>query len=177
MAQKYTSKNTSVNSTKLPKLHSMILTEKFGELDDFELTIFDYGCGKYTDHIKKAYAEKGISYIGMDKYNQSFDHNENAMMKCQAVKQKNLPLVCTCSNVFNVIDDDEEIRKCIRIMLSFADFALITVYEGDKSGIGKATKEDCYQRNAKLKDYEAIVKSAGCYNVSFEKGVMLVSRF
>ena len=30
---------------------------------------------------------------------------------------------------------------------------LITVYEGNKSGIGKASKKDCWQENRVTKDY------------------------
>ena len=40
MKQKFTSANTSINTTKLPAIYNMLPLEKLRGL-----TIFDYGCG------------------------------------------------------------------------------------------------------------------------------------
>ena len=45
MAQTYTSKATSINRSKLPAVYNKaIFSAPF---------VFDYGCGKYTDHIRQ----------------------------------------------------------------------------------------------------------------------------
>lgn len=176
MAQKYTSKNTSINSKKLPRLHRMILDGQFGDIDIF-LTVFDYGCGKFTDHIKNAYSDASVRYLGYDKFNKSEKENNDAIDWARLIGISGNSIICTCSNVLNVIDDDETIVNIIEDMLSISPCALITVYEGDKSGIGKETAKDCYQRNLKLKEYEQFAKRANA-KVFFEKGgVMVVSRF
>jgi hypothetical protein len=56
-----------------------------------------------------------------------------------------------CSNVLNVINDDETIRT-IAHQLESSQKALVTVYEGNKSGQGKATTKG-FQRNLKTKEY------------------------
>ena len=56
------------------------------------------------------------------------------------------------SNVLNVIDDDDMIRDICSKAARHKHF-FITVYEGDKSGAGRRSKEDCYQRNEKIKSY------------------------
>ena len=49
----------------------------------------------------------------------------------------------------------------------------VTVYEGNKSGIGKITKEDCYQRNEPLSDYLKYFNAVFCTNdFVIKKGVI-----
>ena len=64
------------------------------------------------------------------------------------------------SNVFNVIAEDEiilQILKTCKELLESDGRVLITVYEGDKSGKGKSSKKDCYQRNARTAAYTWLV--------------------
>ena len=64
------------------------------------------------------------------------------------------------SNVLNVIEEDEiilQIIKTCKELLESDGRVLITVYEGDKSGKGKQSKEDCYQRNARTAEYIGLV--------------------
>ena len=61
-----------------------------------------------------------------------------------------------CTNVLNVIYDAYnilEIIENIAKLLKIDGIAIFTMYEGDKSGIGKETKPDCWQRNSKTKAY------------------------
>ena len=58
-----------------------------------------------------------------------------------------------CSNVLNVIDNEEEIARISRIIRDLSLCYFVTVYEGDKSGKGRVTKYDCYQRNECVKEY------------------------
>ena len=44
MRQTFTSATTSINSTKLPAV--------YGKLPFKPVALLDYGCGKYTDHIR-----------------------------------------------------------------------------------------------------------------------------
>ena len=69
----------------------------------------------------------------------------------------NIPVDVVCSNVLNVIDSEYEIetiaQNIMNIVTATNGFGFITVYEGDKSGIGKQTGKDQYQRNEPLKNY------------------------
>ena len=61
-----------------------------------------------------------------------------------------------CSNVLNVVDSDEVVAGIAGFLTACAisgAAVFITVYEGDKSGVGRPTKADCYQRNEKIADY------------------------
>lgn len=140
--QNYTSKNTSINSTKLPALFNKLNYEYL--VNNKTFCIDDYGCGKYWKNIETHVNNQGILYLGYDPYWRS---DTKDLMDTTAPH-----LVFTCSNVLNVIDDDDVVRDICRIAAKHHHFA-ITVYEGDKSGVGKVSKTDCYQRNAKLNDY------------------------
>lgn len=66
-------------------------------------------------------------------------------MECQIV----------CSNVLNVILEDEVIFEILDNIYEIANkntIILISIYEGDKSSIGKETTKG-YQKNMKLKEY------------------------
>ena len=58
-----------------------------------------------------------------------------------------------CSNVFNVIKEKEVIYDLYKMIRSFEVPYFITVYEGDKSWVGRETKKDCYQRNETIDAY------------------------
>ena len=134
MEQKYTSANTSINSTKLPKIYGLVK-----ELQDESVTAIDYGCGKFFD---KYVDQVKCKISGYDKYNRP-DKN--------VLKRKFD--VAICSNVLNVIAESEVRNDVARQLKDLADVTYITVYEGNGSGIGKESKEDCYQLNRKVKDY------------------------
>ena len=110
MSQKYTSAATSINSAKLPAV--------FKKLPEKPVALLDYGCGKYTDHIR------AVDVV--------------------------------CSNVLNVIAEDsviESIAADIRRIIVGGGTAYITVYEGNRSGAGRQTGPDQWQRNEKLSAY------------------------
>lgn len=143
--QSYTSANTSINKNKLPKL--------FGKLmfwpDQVNL---DYGGGKYDNVTEWMWTFFHASNLVYDPFNRSKEHNK---MVEDYVIANHVDSV-TMSNVLNVIDSQE---ARIAALLA-AKEALkperplyITVYEGDRSGIGKTTKDDCYQQNKPLRWY------------------------
>ena len=140
MKTKYTSKNTSVNSKRVPK--GLSLLYPYGN-------VLDYGCGKYWKINKKYVEERGAAYTGYDKYNIKDNIN------LDEYKGKFDTIYCT--NVLNVIYDAYEIVEIIENiadLLAVNGIAIITVYEGDRSGKGKETKPDCWQRNTKLTEYK-----------------------
>lgn len=166
--QTVTSANTSINVSKLPAIYGKLDKLPAAELSAYD-SILDYGCGRYTRHIMQHVVRRGRWYLGMDKYNQT--DRVNAASRRFAAR---LHPVAVCSNVLNVIDSDDTIRDVIRDIMHLSDRCYITVYEGDKTGRGRYTTPDCYQRNARLRDYAALVPA--CYNVRFVRGMMEVTR-
>ena len=142
--QIHTSKNTSVNSCRLPAVYNKVdwdrLKQAYPLSTDCPL-VYDYGCGKYTEHIKEFLEGKGFSYVGYDKY-----WNPDA-------KLSYFPNVVICSNVLNVINDAIVINEVQIIIRMYHVPFCITVWESDKSGIGKQSKRDCWQANKSLEDY------------------------
>jgi len=141
--QTYSSAATSINSTKLPAVYSRVLPIAKGK------TIIDYGCGRYPDIIRQAAQDVGASWYGYDRYNYQGD---------------TLPAsadIVVCANVLNVIDSDAAVMDVLQAIAGYMrgnSVAYIAIYEGDKSGIGKPTKADCYQRNARAKAYVDMCK-------------------
>lgn len=159
-----TSKNTSVNSKKLPAIYNRLdwdaLREHWAKLTKFNRTpvVLDFGCGRYTDHIEHFLATKGFIYKGYDPFWKSKKENYDAL--------SSEAYIVICSNVLNVILDEETVNNIQRYIRDFnflaplgktlvkePSFYYITVYEGDKSGIGYITKSDCFQRNETLDNY------------------------
>ena len=145
--QQFTSSATSINSSKLPAVY-----RKAELRHDY---VLDYGCGKYTDHIRTALT--GKVYLPYDPYNQPDDVNCHSMMTVSTVTALDEPVDVICSNVLNVIDDDDTVRsiadQIIRIVERSGGTGYVTVYEGDRSGTGRQTGTDQYQRNEPLRSY------------------------
>lgn len=139
--QKYTSANTSLNQ--IPKTGKLL--EKMN-LEGY--TILDYGCGKY-DTFKMFCESLGMEYYGYDKFNRSMEENTIAM--------NIIPNIVTCNNVLNVIEELPIIEQIVKELSVFNCQVIIKVYEGNKSGIGKNSKNDCFQRNMRGKDYLPII--------------------
>lgn len=130
------SKNTSVNATVLPSVYSLIDWKKLkAHISAKPPVVLDYGCGRHTEHIEQFLNAQGFSYYGYDPY---WLPNKSLPAKCDVV---------ICSNVLNVIDSylvQSQIQQKIR---SYQVPFFIKVYEGDRSTIGRKTKDDCYQCN------------------------------
>ena len=133
--QKYTSANTSINKDKLPAIYGKLA--KMGIILDNAL---DYGCGKYFDNYALGDGVKGYDCFNYDK-------PENLTRIYDVV---------ISSNVLNVIAE-KEVRE--EVLWQMAQQCLdgatvyITVYDGDKSGVGRPTSEDSWQENRKIKTY------------------------
>lgn len=145
-----TSANTSINSAKLPATFSKIHFEP-------HTTNLDYGGGKF-DNASEFLHNQGISNLVYDPYNRTQAHNEAVVARLREIGGADS---VTCNNVLNVIQDDNDmrtaIRNCARWMKGAAP-AYFKIYEGDKSGHGRITKPDCYQRNWPAAMYEPYLK-------------------
>lgn len=146
MGQNFTSAATSINVNKLPSLYNKVDLPK-GK------TIIDYGCGKYTEHIKEKMKENEIEWYGYDPYNQPKEINEETL--------KHRADVVVCCNVLNVIDDDETVINIVHRLFNLGKEVIVQIYEGDKSGIGRQTGKDTYQRNENTEMYRNLIESLG----------------
>lgn len=147
--QTYTSSATSINKAKLPAVYNKATFDA--------PFVLDYGCGKYTDHIRAFLNKQGRELFPFDPYNQpEYVNNETTSRMCISFSHR-IPLDVVCSNVLNVIDDVDTIRAIANQLQTIVErtggTAYITVYEGDRSCIGRATGIDQYQRNEPLRNY------------------------
>ena len=170
--QTFTSASTSINKYKLP---AVFRKARFNHGD----TVLDYGCGKYTDHVRRFLAENSdgsINYCPWDMYNQPDAVNCASLLEVAANGGAN---VIICSNVLNVIDSDavvSNIAESMKGLLGTLDGTIcVTVYEGDKTGVGRQTGPDQYQRNEKLKNYIKYFKSSG-WTCSIRNNVLYVRK-
>lgn len=149
MAQTYTSARTSMNAHKLPKVYSSIPAPARHSL------LFDYGSGKFTDHIRDAFP--GVVYLPYDPYNQPDDVNATSLTYLANAMHTRFPVTVVCSNVLNVIDDDAEVAaiaaRIVVAVVRTGGTGYVTVYAGDRSGKGRQTGPDQYQRNEPLEAY------------------------
>lgn len=156
MAQTFSSSATSINAGKLPAVYR--------KANLSAPLVMDYGCGKYTEHIRNHVFSLHHAYLPYDPYNQPDEVNAStATIVCNAMVRK-LPVDVICSNVLNVIDDDATVAKVARhieeITTMSGGTGYVTVYEGNRSGTGRQTGPDQYQRNAPLRDYLRFFRSA-----------------
>lgn len=143
--QKYSSAGTSISTiNKIYKLLPQLGYKK-------ETIILDYGCGRF-DNNKEEAEKHGYRWFGYDPYNRSEMDNELTLKLMKLVK----PHVIVCSNVCNVIAEDSALMNVLNQIHNYAcedTDVYITIYEGDKSGVGKVTTKG-YQRNQKVNQYK-----------------------
>lgn len=147
MKQMFSSAATSINATRLPAVFKKLP-------EPAPRVLLDYGCGRYTDHIRAALPE--TVYLPYDVYNQPQPVNYATVRTVDTLRAEGVPVDVTCSNVLNVIAEDaviEEIARNIRSVIRGGGTAYITIYEGDRSGSGRQTGPDQWQRNEPLRAY------------------------
>lgn len=143
MNQKYSSADTSL------AVVNKVYTQRVYEPGS---RVLDYGGGRYdlnTEYMR----DRGVEVAVYDKFNRSPEHNARVLRRAREVA----PDYVVCSNVLNVIAEDEVIDGILDDMASFGARVLIAVYEGSRSGIGAETTKG-YQRNAKLSAYIPMVE-------------------
>lgn len=163
--QTFTSSATSINRSKLPAV--------YGKADLSAQIVFDYGCGKYTDHIERYVKSFHKTYLPYDPYNQPADENKFSVTMVMYAMHTRFPVDVICSNVLNVIDSEAEISRICHhleeIATTTGGTAFVTVYEGDRSCVGRQTGKDSYQRNAPLRDYMRFF-----HNATIKNGMIIV---
>ena len=181
--QKHSSKNTSINSTRLPAVYNKVNWNHYAHFAD-NYGVVDYGCGRIeTQKLirNKLKHHKIKNFYPYDPYHECIVSHQAVRHYLTDSKSNK---VIVCSNVLNVIDDDKALNSVIKnlcdmIVINLPDGTYrmnpcyITVYEGNKSGTGKETKKDCWQRNERLSVYlekfNDYIKKKYNHNASFFK--------
>ena len=160
--QKYTSQNTSINT--ISKIYKNAPFQMHS-------TILDYGCGKY-ETAKTYMEEQGHTVYLYDKYNRTTEENEKNLQNC---KQQKLNYI-VCSNVLNVIMEDDILCEILEDLTTYMDnetILYLSVYEGDKTGIGKPTSKG-YQRNQPYKSYLPLLSNY--FDISVKKQIFVCTK-
>jgi hypothetical protein len=144
MTQEFSSAMTSINSKKLPAVYHKINWERLHK-DHNIIRVLDFGSGRYINHIKQFVNQNWGIYYPYDSYWMSELQNE-VSLNCH-------PDIIICSNLLNVIKEEEIINEIIQTLLNYNCPVVFSIYEGDKSGIGRETKKGCWQRNEVIKPY------------------------
>lgn len=176
MKQKYTSKRTSVNVTRVPVLFNKVDWNAHACRRNDWIN-FDYGCGKSFGIVNTFLKRKGIKNISYDPYNLSHETNIHAL---RAVDGLHGVDSVTCSNVLNVVMEDSirtEIIGHIKSLLVDYGVAYFTVYEGNKTGVIKIdVKRDSVQLNRKAKTYVQEIRNVfGIDNVYISKNGLITA--
>ena len=143
--QEFTSKDTSINSGKLPAIYKLVNFPK-GSL------VIDYGGGKFDNGIEYLNSI-GVTGLVYDPYNRTAQYNKETIKK---IRENGGADIALCSNVLNVIKEEEarlNVLKNIRKLLKSSGTAYITVYEGKGTGEAKQSQDDAYQLHRKTADY------------------------
>lgn len=150
--QKYSSKMTSVNTSKAPVVWKKLNLTLFKD----HVNVVDYGAGRKATSEKvylllatlfEAQGTK-LNYFPYDPYWQEEGVNRNAI---SCLTYHGTCDLCVCANVLNVVDYDT-IVSIIKEVTKAKNW-IFQIYEGDRTGEGKETKFDCFQQNKLTKDY------------------------
>ena len=158
MPQEFTSKDTSINSARLPALFKKIRWE-MGTCNA------DIGGGKYDNATTWLKFNHNVMNIVYDPYNRNQKHNNWAL----TMIKDGLCDTATVANVLNVIKEPEARHQVILRAHEASredGEAYFQIYEGDKSGIPKATCKG-WQENRKAKTYREevawVFRTAECH--------------
>lgn len=111
----------------------------------------DVGGGKYNlavEYLK----ENGVEGHVYDPYNRPDEHNKQVLAMAPFDS-------ATCFNVLNVIPEEENQLKTLNLLKNLVKTGgniYISVYEGDKSGVGKPSVKG-FQQNKKMTDYLPLI--------------------
>lgn len=148
-AQKYTSASTSINKNLTPKVYTLV-SNKFGwQKGSVNL---DLGGGRFDTLTQALQSNHGVTNLILDPYNRTVEHNKAVR---QALAKKRADTI-TISNVLNVVKElgnRQYLLSYAKKNLAKGGKVFITVHEGDKSSIGRATGNDQYQLNRPIDGY------------------------
>ena len=129
----------------------------------------DIGGGRF-DKATNYLEEKGVENLVFDPFNRNSEHNKAV---AERVRDEKVDTV-TCNNVLNVIDSEQSRANVIlqaAKALRKGGTAYFSVYEGDKSGVGRQTKSDSWQNNRPTRDYVPEIEQY-FEDVSLKNGVI-----
>lgn len=149
--QEFNSSDTSINSGKLPTVYNKL---------EFinGCTVLNYGGGKFDNTIKFG-LENGFTDLIFDPFNRTPQWNSEIV---KTVNKTGVDLAIL-SNVLNVIKESSVRGFVLEVLANTLDKnkpLFITVYEGNRTGIGKQTSKSAWQENRKLKEY---MREIGCH--------------
>lgn len=179
MEQEFTSKQTASGNGSFNKGQGRV-PALFKKISWSPNTVnFDYGCGyKSTqERIAEFLADKGVEYIGFDKFNQTPAEQEEAWAAIESVGGAD---TATCANVLNVVKERDvrvnEIIANVYDVLKSGGTAYFDVYEGDRSSAGGQTGKDNYQLKRPVDGYvEEVAEIFGDNNVKL-KGKLIIAK-
>ena len=143
--QEFSSKDTSINSSKLPAIYKLVNFPKGS-------VVLDFGGGRYDNGVEYLNSIGCEGYV-YDPYNRTSEHNSEVV---KAIRANGGADIVLNSNVLNVIKEAAARRtvlKNIKKLVKPSGKVYITVYEGNGSGQGKQSKADSFQLNRKTADY------------------------
>jgi len=141
--QKYDSRKTSINKTKIPVIFKKIIWES-------NTINADLGGGRY-DNASEYLLERGVTNYIYDPFNRTPQHNEFVLNKIKGGQCDTV----TLSNVLCVI---KELENRYQLLANAIDClkpvgtAYITIYAGNGTGVGRPTTGG-YQLNKKIKEF------------------------
>lgn len=111
---------------------------------DFNL---DIGGGKYDTASRWLQEQHGVCSWVYDPYNRDHDHNQQALVNASKVCDR-----VTLANVLNVIPDAGSRLNVLQLASSYGCPVYISVYEGDRTRVGRETSKG-WQENRPIADY------------------------
>ena len=167
--QVLTSADTSINLKKLPAAFTKLIKE-----DTFKAirTGLDIGGGKANNVVNKLKDEFGFNLRVYDPFNRSPKHNAEVIS--QIIEEGGVDSVFS-NNTLNVIREKENQLRIVqqaRDVLRDNKTAYFSVYEGNKSGVGKMTTKG-WQEHKPLSMYKEIIEEVfDAANVTIKNGVI-----
>lgn len=164
--QRFKSDKTSINSTQIPAIFRKLPWSKarFPLVKEFRNV--DIGGGKY-DTATEYLSRFGVRNMIFDPHNRDYRHNLKVVLDVGWEPADS----ATVSNVLNVIKERDKRIEVLKQAKRWAKVTFIAVYQGDKSGIGKATTKG-WQENRRLADYLPEVQEVFS-NVEIHNGVII----
>ena len=168
--QAITSADTSINDKKLPAGFTNLIKKNIFKKNQI---VVDIGGGKFDNAVDKLKSIGAYLHV-YDPFNRSTKHNEDVIRKVADGGAD----VAVSNNTLNVIAEDKNIIKVIaqsHNALKDNGKAYFTVYEGDRSGMGKVTSKG-FQRNLPTQSYIDMVKEVYGNNVKKEGNVIVATK-
>lgn len=117
----------------------------------------DLGGGRY-EHGTQFMAKHGVTSHVLDPHNRSAEHNTGV---ADTIRARGGADTVTVFNVLNTIKEPEvhdQVLRAAKGHLKPGGKLYLSVYAGDKSGVGRQTKKDSWQRNEPTSAYLETVR-------------------